>query len=62
MTIFRAVRQLWARAEASPEDRNKILKERIANLFNEANNPQESSRVEHLKKVDQVARLARDKR
>ena len=62
MTIFKAVRQLWTRPEAALEDRNKVLKERIAKLFSEVTDPQESSRLEHMKRVDQVARLARAKR
>ena len=52
MTIFKAVRQFWSGPEAAPEDRNRVLKERIAQLLDETSNRQASSRAEQMKKPD----------
>jgi len=49
MTIFKAVRQLWSGPEAPPEDRNRILKERIAKLLDETSYQPASSRAEQMK-------------
>jgi hypothetical protein len=43
MKIFNAVRQWWTRREALEEEKNKILKDRLARLFNETAIPRESS-------------------
>lgn len=52
MTIFKAVRQFWSGPEAAPEDRNRILKERIAKLLDQTSYGQASSRAEQMEKTD----------
>jgi hypothetical protein len=52
MTIFKAVRQLWSGPEEAPEDRNRILKERIAQLLDETSYGQALSRAEQMKEPD----------
>lgn len=49
MTIFKAVSQLWTRPEAVLEERNQILKARIAKLFVDTTSLQELSRLEQTK-------------
>jgi len=58
MTIFKAVRQLWSGPEAPTEDRNRILKERIAKLLDETSDRQASPGVEQTEKTGSDAVLA----
>ena len=48
MTIFKAITRLWTGPQITPEERNKILKERIAKLFGETINAEESPSVESM--------------